>query len=224
MEGDISNLRVTNARTENAGDHQGVYIISGGDVHFNDLIMEEGRVRCEAGPLYISDSELNGATAIEARADNITITNTDVNGHIDLYADGTTIRDSNLEGGDISPQDNSYSFRVVNSAGVSIYGNNPPDKGFFRNNTGFVNENSGTATIPSGNTSVTVSHGIGGPNYSLTLEDGDISLTPLDNIAGRSIWVSGANSDNFTINISDTLASDVDIAWVAEEHYGDLRG
>lgn len=91
---------------------------------------------------------------------------------------------------------------VVQSSGTYVAGNK-----------GFVTKNNGTSTVSSGSTSVTVAHGL-----DLTPDNNDIILTPLDNLAGESVWVSGANSENFVINLSSTLGSSVDIAWEAEAH------
>jgi hypothetical protein len=55
----------------------------------------------------------------------------------------------------------------------------------------------GTATITAGNTSVTVPHGL-----STTPTLADISITPLDDLGGRSSWPSDPDTTNFKINLS----------------------
>ena len=75
-------------------------------------------------------------------------------------------------------------------------------------NAGYVTENSGTATITSGSTYVDVSHGL-----AITPDLAKISLTPQDDLGGRSIWVSDANSLTFRINISSIDSVDHVIGW-----------
>jgi hypothetical protein len=79
------------------------------------------------------------------------------------------------------------------------------------NNAGVVTENSGVATITSGNTSVIVTHGM-----SFTPSDKDISITFLEQGTadyGRW-WVNNINSTQFRINVTnDPGASGLDIGW-----------
>jgi len=66
----------------------------------------------------------------------------------------------------------------------------------------------GTATITAGNTSVTVPHGL-----STTPTLADISITPLDDLGGRSSWPSDPGVTNFKINLSSMDLSDHLFSW-----------
>jgi len=68
-------------------------------------------------------------------------------------------------------------------------------------------QNFGTATIPSGSTSTTVSHG-------LACTPNTVIVTPLGQPSG-SIWVSNITSTSFTINISTAPTTNLPIAWYA---------
>ena len=68
-------------------------------------------------------------------------------------------------------------------------------------------ENSGTATIASGATSVTVDHG-------LVSAPSKVLVTPRGNIG--SIWVSNVTDTQFTINCSNAPTEDVQVDWYAE--------
>lgn len=79
------------------------------------------------------------------------------------------------------------------------------------NPMGFVLENSGTATIASGTTSLAVAHGL-----SVTPSASDIQLTPTENATADpgTLWVSTIGATNFTINCRvDPGASNLDVAW-----------
>jgi len=87
----------------------------------------------------------------------------------------------------------------VNTNGVTVY---------FRRNTGYPTEASGTATISSGSTSVTVNHG-------LVCTPSKVIITPLSQPSGN-LWVSNITSTSFTINISTAPSANLSVAWVAE--------
>jgi len=84
-------------------------------------------------------------------------------------------------------------------SGVTVY---------FRRNTGYPTEASGTATISSGSTSVTVNHG-------LVCTPSRVLITPLGQPSGN-LWVSNITSTSFTINISTAPSSNLSVAWLAE--------
>ncbi|MEM4455239.1 MAG: right-handed parallel beta-helix repeat-containing protein [Thermofilaceae archaeon] len=67
----------------------------------------------------------------------------------------------------------------------------------------------GTATVPAGSTSTTVNHNLG---FSPKI----IRVTPLDNLGGRSFWVSDVTGTSFRINISSTDTVNHAFAWEAE--------
>jgi len=84
-------------------------------------------------------------------------------------------------------------------SGVTVY---------FRRNTGYPTEASGTATIASGSTSVTVNHG-------LVCTPSKVLITPLAQPSGN-LWVSNITSTSFTINISTAPSANLPVAWLAE--------
>jgi hypothetical protein len=72
---------------------------------------------------------------------------------------------------------------------------------------GLLGENSGTATIPSGQTSVTVAHG-------LAATPSKVIVTPRANIG--SVWVSARNSTHITISCSTAPTADTIVDWYAQ--------
>ena len=84
-------------------------------------------------------------------------------------------------------------------SGVTVY---------FRGNAGYPTEASGTATIASGSTSVTVNHG-------LVCTPSKVLITPLGQPSGN-LWVSNITSTSFTINISSAPSTNLPVAWLAE--------
>jgi len=76
-----------------------------------------------------------------------------------------------------------------------------------KNNIGFTTENSGTATIPSGQTSVTVNHGLAGTPSKVV-------VTPRGNIG--SVWVSARDATNITITCSSAPTANTVVDWSAE--------
>jgi hypothetical protein len=74
-------------------------------------------------------------------------------------------------------------------------------------NSGYVTENSGTAVIPAGQTSVTVNHG-------LATTPSKVIVTPRGNIG--AVWVSARDATSFTVNCSTAPSADTIIDWYAE--------
>jgi len=97
------------------------------------------------------------------------------------------------------------SDNYVDNANVYI-GNNITV--YFRRNAGYPTEASGTATISSGSTSVTVNHG-------LVCTPSKVLITPLAQPSGN-LWVSNITSTSFTINISSAPSANLSVAWSAE--------
>jgi hypothetical protein len=100
--------------------------------------------------------------------------------------------------------------RIAGDVG-SGYVNNAGSGNIVRDNKGFVSENSGTATLLNGNTTVTVAHGC--------------SATPtVINIAWRENptnaigdwWVDTIGATNFVLNGVDPGASNLDFGWEAK--------
>lgn len=81
----------------------------------------------------------------------------------------------------------------------------------IRHNKGFVTENSGTASILSGNTSIAVTHGLG---FTPSLQQ--IMVTPTTSLGSASqFWISNPTSTQFTINVNVNPAQTVTFAWQA---------
>jgi hypothetical protein len=103
--------------------------------------------------------------------------------------------DTYIEGNDLS--DAALNTKISN-AGVNT---------IMRRNRGYVTENSGTATIPSGQTSVTVAHG-------LAATPTKVIVTPRGNIG--AVWVSARNATSITISCSTAPTADTIVDWYAE--------
>jgi len=97
------------------------------------------------------------------------------------------------------------SHNYVDNTNVSIGSNVTV---YFRRNAGYPTEASGTATISSGSTSVTVNHG-------LVCTPSEVLIAPLAQPSGN-LWVSNITSTSFTINISTAPSANLSVAWLAE--------
>jgi hypothetical protein len=71
----------------------------------------------------------------------------------------------------------------------------------------FLSENSGAATIPAGQTSATVSHG-------LAVAPSRVLVTPAGNLGG--VWVENITSTSFTIRCSTAPSANTEVYWYAE--------
>ena len=74
-------------------------------------------------------------------------------------------------------------------------------------NRGYTTENSGTATIASGSTSVTVAHG-------LANTPSKVIVTPRGNVG--AVWVSSRDTTNITIECETAPSADTLVDWYAE--------
>lgn len=81
---------------------------------------------------------------------------------------------------------------------------------FVRNNTSFITESQGTATVTNGNTSVAVSHGL-----SVTPAAGDCSVTATNDMGNAAkFFISTYTSTQFTITVdADPGAGTATFAW-----------
>lgn len=79
-------------------------------------------------------------------------------------------------------------------------------------NRGFVTENSGTATVASGNTFIDVSHGL-----SITPGAEDIQVTPTNNLGSSTkFWISNFGASTFRINVdADPGGTTATFSWSA---------
>lgn len=82
-------------------------------------------------------------------------------------------------------------------------------------NRGFATEASGTATISSGSTSTSVTHGL-----AITPTAADIQVTPTNNLGNATkFWITDVGASTFTINVdADPGASTATFAWSAQDY------
>lgn len=82
----------------------------------------------------------------------------------------------------------------------------------IRDNTSYVTENNGTATVANGTTSIAVTHGL-----SATPALDDISVTPTNNLGDATkFWISNPTATQFTVNVdADPGAGTATFAWSA---------
>jgi len=92
-------------------------------------------------------------------------------------------------------------------AGVYLQG----DDSIAVRNIGFTTENSGTATLATGTTSIAVNHGL-----DVTPAAGDIVVTPIETWGNMTkFWIGNYTSTQFTIYADQNPGQDVDFAWKA---------
>lgn len=117
--------------------------------------------------------------------------------HLDALADYCTIYGNNLEG--------SVTAEMIVDSGANANG------GFVRGNFGFKTENSGTATLANGTTSIAVNHGL-----DVTPSAGDIVVTPIETWGNMTqFYIDTYTSTQFTIHADQNPGQDVDFAWSA---------
>jgi len=93
---------------------------------------------------------------------------------------------------------------ILITAGVNANGQ-------IRDNIGFVTENSSTATLVNGQTSIAVAHGL-----AVTPVAGDIMVTPMESLGNASFfWIDTYTATQFTIHADINPGQDVDFAWKA---------
>jgi len=81
----------------------------------------------------------------------------------------------------------------------------------IRNNLGWATENSGTATLANGTTSIAVTHGL-----AVTPAAGDIMVTPIEAWGAMTeFYIDTYTSTQFTIHADQNPGQDVDFAWRA---------
>ncbi len=100
-------------------------------------------------------------------------------------------------------QNGAPSVALLEAAGVAT---------IVRNNIGWTTENSGTATVANGSTSIAVSHGL-----STTPALSNVTVMPTNNLGNAAkFWISGVSSTQFTINVDvDPGATTATFAWFA---------
>ena len=109
-------------------------------------------------------------------------------------------------------QNNAYASIKLRSPGIIMYNDvdiriaYDPNVVLVKFNRGYMTENSGVATIPSGSTRATVEHG-------LATAPTKVLLTPYTNIR---VWVENITSTSFDVVTDTSLTTDVQVAWYAE--------
>ncbi|OGT55471.1 MAG: hypothetical protein A3E01_09185 [Gammaproteobacteria bacterium RIFCSPHIGHO2_12_FULL_63_22] len=114
-----------------------------------------------------------------------------------VFADSTIV-DCNLSG---------------NVTGAISWASANPRTIFMRNNTGYITEAQGSATLLNGTTSIAVNHGL-----SLTPIAGEIMVTPLDDLGTASkfrVPTADYTSSQFTIRVNADPGANVGFAWQA---------
>jgi len=90
------------------------------------------------------------------------------------------------------------------TAEIYLYGSNDT----IKRNPGYVTENSGTATISAGNTSVTVNHGLASAPKV-------VKVTPIGD-PGDRWWVANVGDTSFDIVVASAPTADISFYWEAE--------
>ena len=81
----------------------------------------------------------------------------------------------------------------------------------IQRNQGYVTENSGTATLASGTTSIAVTHGL-----AVTPTAGDIMVTAMESLGSASYYyIDTYTSTTFNVTVNADPTQDVDFAWSA---------
>jgi len=116
---------------------------------------------------------------------------------VDYNIEETSTASSNIYMGNLM-----YGATVANMLIVD------PASALVRANMGYVTENSGTATITAGQTSVNVTH-------NLAATPTRVQLTPTTDTGGKRYWISAKGASTFTITIDSTYTSDIIFDWRA---------
>jgi len=95
-------------------------------------------------------------------------------------------------------------FKNAKTPLISLVGVN----NVVKNNEGYATENSGTATISAGSTSVTVEHG-------LASTPSKVIVTPIGD-PGDRWWVANVGSSSFEIHVATAPSADIKFYWTAE--------
>jgi len=100
---------------------------------------------------------------------------------------------------------------LLNDVSESTSSNKISDEGtgnVVKYNIGYLTENSGTATIPAGSTSVTVEHG-------LASTPSKVIVTPIGD-PGDRWWVANVGDTSFEIHVATAPSADIKFYWHAE--------
>jgi len=181
-------------------------------------ILADGESGCVPSKIWVKDNHVNqgGVDApgirIDLRGlnfDRILVKDNEVIAPDGAAHHGILFHDS-VGGGSFSNTDcvrnyiYGFSWQPVNTAANVM----------LRHNIGHPTENQGTATITSGSTSVTVSHGL-----NETPDASDIQVTPIEPLGAASYFYvdrASIDADSFDIVVDADPTQDVDFAWEAK--------
>lgn len=196
----------------------GVVATSGNTVksiHFYGVDISHNIVRgCDAEGV----AEFSGSAANLTIKDNI-ILNCGSSANTDYPL---TIRsyEVHCSGNRIAGKQNISGLRIASGGKSVVTGNhikqganlsNAGTSTILRNNTGYVTEAAGEATILSGNTEVTVTHGL-----SFTPASANLTATPTQTLGSASFfWVDTFGSTTFKIKVNTNPGADVRFGWKA---------
>lgn len=157
------------------------------------------------GSIAASGVHLEFNTHYNAVSDNIFETATTASKTRSLVREESTGGSGdNIITGNTLVQNGAPSVALLESAGAATT--------IIRNNIGWVTENSGTATVANGTTSIAVNHGL-----SVTPGLANIALTPTNNLGSATkFWISGVTSTQFTVNVDvNPGATTATFVWLA---------
>jgi hypothetical protein len=181
-----------------AGD--GVFLVANKCIVANNLITGPG----DAGSVPASGIHLEFNTHYNVISNNSLETSNTVAGRVRslIREEGTGGSGDNLiEGNSVTVGANPATVALIESGGTNT---------IVRNNIGWKTESSGTATVASGSTTVTVNHGL-----AITPTTGTITLTPTNNLGtANKFWVTNPTATQFTVNVdADPGAGTATFAW-----------
>jgi len=159
------------------------------------VLIVDNNLYGKLSPAYIA--YINNAVGVIVR-DNF--------GSIYGYDEGPYITEAGASDRNVIEGNEGHSWQYPNrpfKLNIQKVGANTVVKG----NRGYTTENSGTATILAGTTSVTVAHG-------LATTPSKVIVTPRANIG--NVWVSARNSTHITISCSTAPTADTIVDWYAE--------
>jgi len=226
----ISRLLLANNNIHNVGRY-GIYVRYG-----NDVVVKGNLIYSAASEsIYVRDSlrtSIIGNTVVDGAANGISLSTTIRTTITGNLVEGCAYRGLNFAGNEnnivvvgniCTGNDKGIGFLSSAVVTTAIIANNDitGNSGNWweqagstlsgvsvKNNKGYITENSGTATITAGDTSVDVTHG-------LAATPTRVQLTPTTDTAGKRYWVSAKGDTTFTITIDSSHTADISFDWRA---------
>lgn len=181
--------------------------------------------------LYLTDNNQCGGTTIYLGCAGLDIGN---NGSVLSTFDGVTIENAFAIDDQVSPTQQrpcvlwNYGTSGTTLTNVTVafgefkgnaynvigktYNRTFPDP-TIRDVDGYVNKNTGSATMGSGQTIVDVSGGLVSGIYDLN----KITIQPQDNISGRNLWASATSGNTFRVNLNLADAQPHVFGWIISD-------